>query len=63
MICKISLSVILFLNEVKPIYLHTNMAIASTQLIGFNYCNLPLIILLNIDYSFADNEVVTSVAI
>ena len=39
------------------------MAILSTQLDGFNYCYLTLIILFNIDHLFADSEVVTSIAV
>ena len=32
------LQVISFLNELELIYLHTNIAIVSTQLNGLNYC-------------------------
>ena len=39
-----------------------SIAIVSTQLNGFNYCYLTLILLLNINQLFADNEVVTSIA-
>ena len=46
MICQISLSVISFLNELKLICLHTNIATVSTQWNGFNYCYQSLIMLL-----------------
>ena len=58
-----SLSVISFLNELELIYLHTSVAIVSTQLNGFNYCYLSLTIIFNINHLFAYNEVVTSIAI
>ena len=58
-----SLLVIAFFNEVELICLHNNITIVSTQLNGFNYCYLTLIILFNINYLFADNEVITSIAI
>ena len=58
-----SLSVISFLNELELICLHTSIVTVSTQLNGFNYCYLPLIILLNINHLFADSEVVASIAI
>ena len=48
-----SLSVISFLNELGPICLHASIAIVSTQLNGFSYCYLTLIILFNITHSFA----------
>ena len=35
---EISLSVILFLNELKVICLHTSIAIISTQWNDFSYC-------------------------
>ena len=35
----------------------------STQLNGFNYCYLTLIILFNINHLFAYSEVVSSIAI
>ena len=43
--------------------MHTSINIVSTQLKGFNYCNLTLIIQFNINYLFADSEVLTSMAI
>ena len=39
----------------------TSIVIVSTQLNGFKYCYQ--IILFNINHYFADNEVVTSIAI
>ena len=42
-----------FLNKLQLICLHTSIAIVSTQLNGFKYCYLTLIILLNIIHSFA----------
>ena len=58
-----SLWVISFLNELEQICLHTSIAIDSTQLTGFNYCYLTLIIQFNNNHLFADSEVVTSIAI
>ena len=58
-----SLLVISFLNELGLICLHTSIAIVSTQLNGFYYYNLTLIILFNINHLFALSEVVTSTAI
>ena len=55
--------VISFLNELEPICLHTSIAIISTQLNGFKYCYLTLIILFNINHLFAQSKVVTSIAI
>ena len=52
-----------FFNELKLIYCHTGIAIVSTLLNGFNYCNLTLIISLNINYLLAYSEMVTSIAI
>ena len=52
--------VISFLNELELIYLHTSIAIISTQVNGFNYCYLTLLILFNINHLFADSEEVTS---
>ena len=49
--------------ELKLLSLHTNIAIVSTKLNGFNYCSLTPIILFNINHLFADSEVVTSIAI
>ena len=43
--------------------MHTSIAIVSTQLNGFNYYHLTLIILLNIPYLSADNEVITRITI
>ena len=60
---EISLYVISFLNEFEPICLNHNIAIVSTQLNGFNYCYITLIILFNIHHLFAHSEVVTSIAI
>ena len=48
----ICLSVILFLNDLQLIRLHTSIAIISSQLSDFNYCNLTLIIQFNITHSF-----------
>ena len=57
---EISLLVISFLNKLELICLYTSI---PTQLNGFNYCYLKLIILFNIDNLLADSEVVTSIAI
>ena len=43
--------------------LHMSIAIVSSQLNGFNYSYLTLIILLIINYLFEDGEVVSSIAI
>ena len=59
----ISLLVILFLNELELICLHTSVGIISTQLNGFNYSYLTLIILFNINHLFAHSEVVPGIAI
>ena len=58
-----TLLVILFLNELELIYLHSSIAIVSIQLNGFKYSNRTLIILFNINNLFADIEVVTSIVI
>ena len=58
-----SLSVISFLNELELFCLHTSIVIASTQLKGFKYCYLSLIILFDINHLFADSEVVSSITI
>ena len=49
------------LNELELIYLHARIVIVSTQLNGFNYCYLALIIVFNINHLFVDSEVVTSI--
>ena len=43
--------------------MYTSTAIVSTHLDGFKYCYLTPIILFNINHWFADNKVVTSIAI
>ena len=43
--------------------MHTSIDIVSTQLNGFTYAYLTLIILFNINYLFAESEVITSIAI
>ena len=43
--------------------MHTRIALVSTQLNGFNYYDLTLIIVFNISHLFADTEVVISIAI
>ena len=58
-----SLLVISFLNELELICLHSNIAIVSTQLNGFNYCYLALIIQFNVNHLFTDKKVITSIAI
>ena len=58
-----SLQVILFLNELELIFMHTNFAIVSTQLNGFNYCYLVQIIQFYINHLFAVSVAVTSIAI
>ena len=60
---EISLLVITFLNELELICLYNCIAIVSTLLNSFNYCNQTLIILSDIDDLFAHSEVVTSIAI
>ena len=60
---EISLSVILFLNELELICLHTSTAIVFTQLNGFKYRYLTLIILLYINNLFTNSNMVTSIAI
>ena len=57
---KVNLSVILFLNELELICLHTFIAIVSTQFSGFNYFCQILTILFNINHFFAHSEVVTT---
>ena len=42
---------------------HSIIAIVYTQLNGFNYCYLTLIIPFENNHLFADREVVTSIAI
>ena len=51
-----SLLVISFLNELELICLDTSIAIVSTQLNGFNYCHLKLIILFNTNHLFAHSH-------
>ena len=51
-----SLLVILFLNELQLIYLHTIIHSVSSQLNVFNFCYLTLIFLFNINRFFADND-------
>ena len=51
-----SLRVILFLNELELICLHTCIAIVSTKLNGFNYCNLTLIFLYDINHVFTQSS-------
>ena len=50
---EISLSLISFLNELELICLHASITIVSTQLNGFNYCSLTLIILFNFKHLLA----------
>ena len=50
-----SLLVVLPLNELELICLHTIIVIVSTQLNGFNYCYITFIILFNINHLFAHN--------
>ena len=52
-----SLYVISLLNDLEVIFLHSSIAIVSTQLRVFNYCYLPQIILFNINHLFAYSEV------
>ena len=58
-----SLLLISFLNELKLIGLHINIAIVSTQLKVFNYCDQTTIFLFNINHLFSLSEVVSSIAI
>ena len=58
-----SSNVILFLNELELICLPTSIAFVSTQLNGFNYCDLTLIFLYDINHLFAHSEMVSSIAI
>ena len=60
---EINLSVISFLNEFELTCLHTSIDIVFTQLSGFNYCYLTLIILFGTNHLFADREVVINIAI
>ena len=48
---------------IRTNFWHTSIVIVSTQLNGFNYCYLTVIILFNINDLFADSEVVTNIAI
>ena len=57
-----SLYVIHSLNKLELICLHISIAIVSTQLIGFNYCYLTIIILFNTIHSFAHSQMVPSIA-
>ena len=59
---EISLPVILFLNELELICLHTSDATVFTQLIGFKYCYITLKFLFNISHLLAHNEVLTNIA-
>ena len=62
MLCKGSVSNFI-LNELELIYLHPTIAIVSTQLNCFNYCNLTLKILFDINHLLAHREEVTSIQI
>ena len=57
-----SLLVILFLNELEQICLHTWIAIVFTQLNGFNNWYTILIIQFNINHLFAHSKMVPSIA-
>ena len=50
---------IICLNELELMLLHTSIAIVSTQLNGFNYCYLTVICLFNIDNLFPHTKMVT----
>ena len=54
--------VILFLNELKIIDLHTSIAIVGAQLNGFKYFYITLIVLSNINSLVARNELVQNIA-
>ena len=56
---EISWSVSSLVNGLALFCLNTSIAIVSTQLNGFNYCYLTLIIQFNINHLFAHSEVVT----
>ena len=56
-----SLEVISFLNKLEPICLHSTTAMVSTQLNGFKYCYLTIIILVNINLLFVYREVIKSI--
>ena len=58
-----SLSVISFLNELELIFLHSTIDFVSTQLNGFKYGYVILIIQFNINLFFTYSEMVTSIAI
>ena len=60
---EISMSVISILNELELICFHNSIAFDSTQLNGFNYCDITFIILFNINRLIAHKEVVTSIVI
>ena len=47
-----------FIFELEPICFHTSIAIISIQLNSFKYCNLKLIIVVDISHLFAYSEVV-----
>ena len=55
---QISLQVILFLSKLEIICLHTCIAIASSKLDGFNYCNVTQTLLSNIYHLFAHSQVI-----
>ena len=51
-----------FLSELELICSHISLAIFSTLLIGFNNCNLTIIILYHINNLFAHSQMVGSIA-
>ena len=57
-----SLWVILILNEFESVGLYISIDIVCTQLNGFKYCWIALIIQFNISYLLAHSEVVLSIA-
>ena len=60
---KFGLSVISFLNALELISWHISIAIVSTQLNGFNYCYIILIIPFNINHLFEHSGLYTHIAI
>ena len=66
MFLKVEIVLVSWWEEIeKSQFISTQLsnAVVCTQLIGFKYCYLTLIILFNINHLFAHSEVVSSVAI
>ena len=52
-----------FILKLELISLHTKTATVSTYLNGFNFCNVTIVILFNINHLFGHSEVVTYIAV